>query len=96
MIRRPPRSTLFPYTTLFRSLCPRAHPSPFSEGNSPQSAEDDDAGHVQRPARKLVATHLRFAHGVKEELQVPGCPSQRGKQVIPAERRSSQTPHGDL
>src|SRR5258708_16937116 len=23
MIRRPPRSTLFPYTTLFRSLCPR-------------------------------------------------------------------------
>src|SRR5258708_25511804 len=26
MIRRPPRSTLFPYTTLFRS---RRHPSPF-------------------------------------------------------------------
>src|SRR5256885_4613801 len=24
MIRRPPRSTLFPYTTLFRSPCPRA------------------------------------------------------------------------
>src|SRR5258707_11601392 len=23
MIRRPPRSTLFPYTTLFRSLCKR-------------------------------------------------------------------------
>src|SRR5215204_6724220 len=23
MIRRPPRSTLFPYTTLFRSLCER-------------------------------------------------------------------------
>src|SRR5438552_6517744 len=23
MIRRPPRSTLFPYTTLFRSLCAR-------------------------------------------------------------------------
>src|SRR3989442_2938023 len=25
MIRRPPRSTLFPYTTLFRSLPQRAH-----------------------------------------------------------------------
>src|SRR2546430_7576946 len=24
MIRRPPRSTLFPYTTLFRSICGRA------------------------------------------------------------------------
>src|SRR6266542_2475454 len=26
MIRRPPRSTLFPYTTLFRSLVPYASP----------------------------------------------------------------------
>src|SRR3712207_7117018 len=26
MIRRPPRSTLFPYTTLFRSLGQRRHP----------------------------------------------------------------------
>src|SRR3712207_8277920 len=26
MIRRPPRSTLFPYTTLFRSLDPGQHP----------------------------------------------------------------------
>src|SRR2546430_12397021 len=30
MIRRPPRSTLFPYTTLFRSqgMCPRAAATP--------------------------------------------------------------------
>src|SRR5260370_28592495 len=29
MIRRPPRSTLFPYTTLFRSILPlRSHPVP--------------------------------------------------------------------
>src|SRR5690606_41976176 len=27
MIRRPPRSTLFPYTTLFRSRSPRARPA---------------------------------------------------------------------
>src|SRR5690348_17917476 len=25
MLRRPPRSTLFPYTTLFRSIVPRPH-----------------------------------------------------------------------
>src|SRR5256885_2704610 len=30
MIRRPPRSTLFPYTTLFRSLPPRASEPPGS------------------------------------------------------------------
>src|SRR5687767_15394927 len=32
MIRRPPRSTLFPYTTLFRSTCPSSannRPHPF-------------------------------------------------------------------
>src|SRR2546423_9691603 len=35
MIRRPPRSTLFPYTTLFRSLCPqRRH----SSGHCTESA----------------------------------------------------------
>src|SRR2546422_3364840 len=28
MIRRPPRSTLFPYTTLFRSLAARCRPVP--------------------------------------------------------------------
>src|SRR3989449_4991121 len=28
MIRRPPRSTLFPYTTLFRSLLPVVGPEP--------------------------------------------------------------------
>src|SRR5258708_13981179 len=28
MIRRPPRSTLFPYTTLFRSLAARAQDAP--------------------------------------------------------------------
>src|SRR2546430_9202137 len=28
MIRRPPRSTLFPYTTLFRSARPHAHRDP--------------------------------------------------------------------
>src|SRR2546427_3650691 len=45
MIRRPPRSTLFPYTTLFRSerITPLAHPAyqrgglprPFREVNPP-------------------------------------------------------------
>src|SRR4051812_49603544 len=31
MIRRPPRSTLFPYTTLFRSSVEDRHPQPTSE-----------------------------------------------------------------
>src|SRR3712207_8357832 len=35
MIRRPPRSTLFPYTTLFRSSCRSARPTPRSESSPP-------------------------------------------------------------
>src|SRR5438046_6001018 len=43
MIRRPPRSTLFPYTTLFRSGCGERHRGASSRGCSlPQS------GHVPR------------------------------------------------
>src|SRR2546430_6067932 len=32
MIRRPPRSTLFPYTTLFRSRCARCRAGPYRAG----------------------------------------------------------------
>src|SRR5437016_6436066 len=38
MIRRPPRSTLFPYTTLFRSVAP-AHRAP-DKGNYRRHDED--------------------------------------------------------
>src|SRR5256885_5159250 len=34
MIRRPPRSTLFPYTTLFRSPCKTIHPKGRTDADS--------------------------------------------------------------
>src|SRR6266478_8721753 len=44
MIRRPPRSTLFPYTTLFRSrpttTGPAASPSRCSPGSAPTRSEE--------------------------------------------------------
>src|SRR3712207_6915482 len=40
MIRRPPRSTLFPYTTLFRSGRPGALPGRPSLGRPPSAALD--------------------------------------------------------
>src|SRR5256885_12203106 len=36
MIRRPPRSTLFPYTTLFRSCSPQLHLTPQPSGTTAQ------------------------------------------------------------
>src|SRR5256885_10233952 len=47
MIRRPPRSTLFPYTTLFRSVCAltaRDGHQARGEGGELRGAEEDGAG----------------------------------------------------
>src|SRR3712207_7234315 len=49
MIRRPPRSTLFPYTTLFRSQ-PRAE-APAEHGRAEQRQEHDVGDPDQRRAR---------------------------------------------
>src|SRR3712207_9264283 len=54
MIRRPPRSTLFPYTTLFRSSS-RSRPTPI-RAQGPSVQEDtqhqavEDNGQPERPA----------------------------------------------
>src|SRR2546421_4350607 len=50
MIRRPPRSTLFPYTTLFRSLVRRAGPATDRPERRPR---------VPRPARPGRGTRGR-------------------------------------
>src|SRR3712207_8563071 len=44
MIRRPPRSTLFPYTTLFRSLC-LGHGSSSRTTSRPRSARTPPGRH---------------------------------------------------
>src|SRR2546426_10112953 len=56
MIRRPPRSTLFPYTTLFRSALGRQLPA----GIEVQFAADEDAGVVEADpaAVKQIMLHL--------------------------------------
>src|SRR2546430_10641524 len=49
MIRRPPRSTLFPYTTLFRSLSRVESPAPVGGAREPAS----QCGRVARLERPL-------------------------------------------
>src|SRR3712207_7704442 len=46
MIRRPPRSTLFPYTTLFRSDPPRAGRVRDGAARASIEAEDTDPGYL--------------------------------------------------
>src|SRR5579863_10042207 len=49
---------------------------------APHRAENDDAGHVQRPRSEIVFAHLRCAHRVEKELKVPACARQSRKDVI--------------
>src|SRR2546422_1652008 len=68
MIRRPPRSTLFPYTTLFRShgrpVRPRARRDRANARRErvgrPRGA---GAGLLRRPARDRKSTRLNSSHG---------------------------------
>src|SRR5258705_4789582 len=50
MIRRPPRSTLFPYTTLFRSECIGIAPATFREllGNPAATSRCEGGDHRNR------------------------------------------------
>src|SRR3712207_8983204 len=57
MIRRPPRSTLFPYTTLFRSAAERGLPGPEQPGRRALpaglgAALQDPALRVRQPAAR--------------------------------------------
>src|SRR3712207_7600886 len=75
MIRRPPRSTLFPYTTLFRSLGKRRHvrrvapddPDP-RLGPRPR-AEHDARQHREDTIRHQRHTGLRRSEEHTSELQ---------------------------
>src|SRR5256885_3564416 len=55
MIRRPPRSTLFPYTTLFRSR--RALTAPTHRPRKAPSAKKADSGSVFHPSAAVLRNH---------------------------------------
>src|SRR5258708_26448041 len=70
MIRRPPRSTLFPYTTLFRS---RSRPSRKAPSSPPRSvAGSGAASPTSRPQSPQPASPLtRRSEEHTSELQSP-------------------------
>src|SRR2546429_6705161 len=63
MIRRPPRSTLFPYTTLFRSLELRARFHPVALAG--EEAPERHARREQRAGKEAdrKSTRLNSSHG---------------------------------
>src|SRR2546430_5355293 len=61
MIRRPPRSTLFPYTTLFRSRV-RAGTVPGVYGVEEDRMADERGGRLRRLLRDRKSTRLNSSH----------------------------------
>src|SRR3989442_4477874 len=91
MIRRPPRSTLFPYTTLFRSLRDRASREIDPHCAPPLPSEVHDvrtgpAAKVERPTRwvrRHEALELGWGH--------PRVPTTLSRQPVPS--AEEEPPH---
>src|SRR5260370_27255715 len=83
MIRRPPRSTLFPYTTLFRSRCVRASLA-------------DRRAH-QTPVRAPRATPLPPRESARTPIPAPRAEWLRaGRELRSEEHTSELQPHMNL
>src|SRR5258707_10810698 len=75
MIRRPPRSTLFPYTTLFRSTLPLAHLDGFVDRNGDGIAGPGEPGYAEfrwqlvagagdQKSTRLNSSHANISYAV--------------------------------
>src|SRR2546426_8263206 len=71
MIRRPPRSTLFPYTTLFRSyyrIIKNIAPLPVRRKAGPwgydQQQRYEAVGRIDRKSTRLNSSHLVISYAV--------------------------------
>src|SRR5437867_8045566 len=93
MIRRPPRSTLFPYTTLFRSLraVRRGRPNRLAGGTHPGPPR------VDRKSTRLNSSHRTISYAVfclkkKKTVTIhrPITRLLRVTQLVPNEQRRRQ------
>src|SRR5436309_10509297 len=69
MIRRPPRSTLFPYTTLFRSRHDLRHDHRDSRPREGRHAarhrgDDGEARELDRKSTRLNSSHVKISYAV--------------------------------
>src|SRR5215813_14822337 len=65
MIRRPPRSTLFPYTTLFRSHArPRRAPAEGRRASGRRLPGASPERRADRKSTRLNSSHVRISYAV--------------------------------
>src|SRR2546421_4853152 len=93
MIRRPPRSTLFPYTTLFRSdfgTLPTetaVEPWPVELNPEEQSPPSNPRGELDRKSTRLNSSHDQISYAVfclkkkKNKNKKPTATAERSAQL---------------
>src|SRR4051812_49699587 len=89
MIRRPPRSTLFPYTTLFRSVRVGKHRVGVYVGRTPIVRVDGKPHDRDRKSTRLNSSHMSISYAVfclkkkKKEVRTELQHQHRTRPVIP-------------
>src|SRR2546429_841859 len=97
MIRRPPRSTLFPYTTLFRSLCGRA---PRRHGGRGAGLLDLGRRALEdRKSTRLNSSHGYISYAVfclkkkkNQDVITPAC----SLELLPGHKSGMPTQHAPI
>src|SRR2546427_7563930 len=95
MIRRPPRSTLFPYTTLFRSRCRRSRVFPRPRRLADQEPGlSDRARGEDRKSTRLNSSHSQISYAVfclKKKKKTVNGQQPKSKLQTPAYRTRATT-----
>src|SRR5215468_9963883 len=87
MIRRPPRSTLFPYTTLFRSvrhLAPRPSASPELRPDDARSRSEEHTSELQ--SHHDLVCRLLLEKKKKKVHDIPALAKSDGANALPLSR----------
>src|SRR2546429_4394007 len=87
MIRRPPRSTLFPYTTLFRSHG-RAHARSVGEGN-PAAAAEAPGRRSEEHTSELQYSQISYAVFCLKKKKMASCSIPSSPVQLPSELSST-------
>src|SRR5438445_8212502 len=97
MIRRPPRSTLFPYTTLFRSFrfgCAEKRQGAGQAGPSArigQRSEQDAGGLIRPPRSEEHTSELQSRQYLVCRLLLEKKKTRPARNVIPIQFKSTKT-----
>src|SRR3712207_9581959 len=91
MIRRPPRSTLFPYTTLFRSPAVAAGPLDDLEGEAGDQRHAQDAGGEEDvPGGEPDRGEDEDGHDHHDQQEARAAPRMQAREAMRSEEHTSE------